>query len=103
MKFAKPNSKNSNPKATTRPSSVLDAKDFLLHPNPSNKLYFFILLQPGPGSYQIDKRRSKKTKYIKVRKDFYESQPIKKEDLEMSNPLGFMKRPMENKPNYSYV
>ena len=38
-----------------------------------------------------------------MRKEFYESQPIKKEDLEFNNPLGFMNRPMDEQANYSMV
>lgn len=43
---------------------------------------------PGPGSYKLDQKKNKKTKYIKIRKDFYDTQRVAKPDLEFTNPLG---------------
>jgi hypothetical protein len=36
----------------------------------------------------VDRRKNKKAKFIKIRKDFYESQPIAKQDIDTTNPLG---------------
>lgn len=48
----------------------------------------FNLWKPGPGSYKVDKRKNKKAKYIKIRKDFYESQPIAKQEVALESSFG---------------
>ena len=35
---------------------------------------FIKLIQPGPGSYKVDAPKKKKMKYLKIKKDFYDSQ-----------------------------
>ena len=31
-------------------------------------------MQPGPGAYKVDGPKKKKVKYLKIKKDFYDSQ-----------------------------
>lgn len=42
-------------------------------------------MQPGPGSYKVDGPRKKRQKYIKVKKNFYESQFVKPQKQDEHN------------------
>ena len=101
IKSVKPNFRNSNQKETTHRYLEQVVKGSPQHQRLSNKQYLIVIMQPGPGSYQVNKRKAKKTKYIKIRKDFYESQPNAKQDLELTNPLGVINKPVYDKSNYS--
>ena len=60
-----------------------------------------MLFKPGPGSYKVQKKKNKKAKYIKIRKDFYESQPITKQQLDLENPLGLKNHDNNSETYYS--
>ena len=47
--------------------------DFIQQIQKLHQQYTSMITKPGPGSYKVDTHQKKKAKYIKIKKDFYDS------------------------------